>query len=214
LTRFTNTYQIEHSNEVITVTPADLEAFSVLSIRDENIRVRCSERFLLDLYVYAKTAGLNPSMIFEELRALECTVTESRTKQEAKFSRLPLKGLWHKHFFSSHFIPKNMQIANSRGSLESVIEKEFGKYEGLDNTVENCKALARGIVLGNQELFENRAERNQLTGEWIVFAKINAENYYMCIELHETDDHIIYEKVIKACKENFEHLVPVIESYA
>ena len=211
---FINTYQIECSNEVLTVTPKDLEAFSIIFIRDENIRGRCSERFLLDLYVYANTKGLNPSIIFEELRALECTLTESRTKQETKFSRLPLKGLWHKHFFSSHFIAKNMQIANSRGNIESVIEKAFEKYEGLDGTVENCKALARDISLGNYELFENRSERNQLTGEWIVFAKINDENYYMCIEFHETDDHIIYDKVIKACKESFEHLVPVIESYA
>lgn len=214
MTRFINTYQIERNDEVLTVTPKDLEAFSVFFIRDEGIRGRCSERFLLDLYVYANSAGLNPSMIFEELRALECTVSESRTKQETKFSRLPLKGLWHKHFFSSHFIAKNMQIANGRGNIESVIKKAFEKYEGLDRTVENCKALAKDISLGNHDLFENRSDRNQLTGEWIVFAKINSENYYMCIEFHETDDHIIYDKVIKACKENFEHLVPVIESYA
>jgi hypothetical protein len=214
LNRFTNTYQIERNDKVLTVSPAELKGFSEFFIRDENIRERCSERFILDLYVYANTAGLNPAMIFEELEILESPDRQSRTKPETKFSRAPLKGLWHKHFFSSHFIAKNMQIANGRGNINSVIKQALKKFEGMDRTVENCKAIAKEISSGNLELFDKRSESNQLTGEWIVFAKVDSANYYMCIDFHETDDQVVYDKVINACKDNFESLVPIIESYA
>lgn len=214
MSRFKNSYLIDHKGKCFTVTSSDLDSFSRAFVTDEKVRSRCSERFLLDLYVYAETDGLNPAVVIEEITNLDANSEQSRTKPASVFSRLPLKGLWHKHFFSSHFIAKNMQIANGKGNIEAIVEQVFKNYEGMDKTVDNCFAVAKEIAAGNQRLFDNRAGNDQLTGEWIVFAKVDNLNYYLCLEFHGSDDQTIYDKVIAACKNDFEELVPIIESYA
>jgi hypothetical protein len=214
MAKFENTHQIEYNGKVITILPNQLEAFSNRFINDSDILNKCSERFLLDLYVLSNEGGFNPGMIVEELIALESQDKQSQMKSEIQFSRLPLKGLWHTHFFSSRFIAKNMLIANSRGKIDSVIKSVLKKYDGVDRTVENCSKIAREICLGNQGLFDKRSDNNQLTGEWIVYAKVHSKNYYMCIDCHSTADQIIYNKVIKACKADFESILSEVESYA
>lgn len=214
MSRFKNSHSINRKGKSFIVTSSDLDSFSRAFIPDEKIRRRCSERFVLDLYVYAETDGLNPAVVIEEITNLETNSEKSRTKPATAFSRLPLKGLWHKHFFSYHFIAKNMQIANGRGNISAVIDRVLKKYDGMDNTIENCSSIAREIAAGNQQLFESRSDSNQLTGEWIVFAKVDGLNYYMCLEFHDSDDQAVYDKIIAACKQDFEALVPIIESYA
>lgn len=207
---FSNSYQITRNGIDLQITPSGLKEFADLFIRDAKIIERCSEQFVLDLYV----SGLNPAVVIEEIQALERRDKQSRTKPESKFTRPPLKGIWHKHFFSSHFLPQNMLLAYDNGRIDRKIEQVLAKYEGMERTVENCRAVAREVTQGSSDLYNHRRDQNRLTGEWIVFIKHENLNYYMCIDLHISDDQNIYDKVILACEKDFPELKKVVENYA
>lgn len=45
------------------------------------------------------------------------------------------------------------------------------------------------------ESYEKRAMEQKLTGEWIVFAKHEEKNYYLCLATHDLGDQQIFENV-------------------
>ena len=211
---FSNSYQVTHNGVDLKITSSDLEEFFGLFIRYENIIDRCSEQFFLDLYVYAKTSGLNPEVVMEEVQTLERPDKQSKTKPEIMFTRRPLKGLWHKHFFSSHFFAQNILLAHGNGRFDRKMEQVFANNEGMEATVENCMAVVREVKQGSSDLYNHRRDQNRLTGEWIVFIKHEGLNYYMCIDVHLNDgDQNIYDKVLLACEKDFPELRPVVENY-
>ncbi|PMG96788.1 hypothetical protein [Vibrio lentus] len=211
---FSDSYQVTNNGVDLQITSSDLKGFADFFIPDANVRERCSERFILDLYVYANTSGLNPAVVIEEIQALESADKQSRTKPESMFTRKPLKGLWHKHFFSSHFLAQNMLLAHGNGRIDREIEQVLAKYEGMERTVENCMAVAREVSQSSSGLFHDRQNNNRLTGEWIVFIKHESKNYYVCIDFHLNDDENVYGKVLLACEKDFPELKQVVENYA
>ncbi|EGR0143991.1 hypothetical protein ACI1G1_003448 [Vibrio cholerae] len=211
---FSDSYQVTHNGVDLQITPSDLKEFADVFIRDANVIERCSERFVLDLYVYANTSGLNPAIVIEEVQALESSDKQSKTKPELMFTRQPLKGLWHKHFFSRHFLAQNMLLAHGNGRIDRKIEQVFAKYEGIEGTVDNFRALVREVRQGSSDLYKDRQDQSRLTGEWIVFIKHEGLNYYICIDFHLSGDQNIYNKVLLACEKDFPELKQVVENYA
>ncbi|MPX98030.1 hypothetical protein EHW61_15455 [Salinivibrio sp. VYel6] len=211
---FSNSYKVTHNGVDLQISSNDLKGFANSFITDANVIGRCSERFILDLYVYANTSGLNPTVVIEEIQALESPEKQSRTKTESMFQRQPLKGLWHKHFFSSHFLPQNMLLAHGNGRIDKKIEQVFSKYQGMEDTEENYRAITREIRQESSDLYNHRQGQNRLTGEWIVFVKHKSQNYYMCIDSHANDDQNVYDKVILACEKDFPALKQVVENYS
>src|SRR5690554_5893064 len=62
---------------------------------------RYSWLFVLDMYLLEHFQGVDPFPIVDEIRHLENPRFPSRTKPAAEFKYPPLKGLWHKHYFSA-----------------------------------------------------------------------------------------------------------------
>ncbi|MFN5592396.1 MAG: hypothetical protein ACK482_02905, partial [Aphanizomenon sp.] len=53
----------------------------------------------------------NSDLILQEIEILEGkTSNSSSTKSPTQYKHLPLKSLWHKHFFLPDFIPQNLYL--------------------------------------------------------------------------------------------------------
>ncbi|MFC3124332.1 hypothetical protein ACFOD4_04600 [Pseudoroseomonas globiformis] len=55
----------------------------------------------------------------------------------------------------------------------------------------------------HEQLFEGRQQRCALTGEWLIFAKRNGQNYYLCLGIHGEDTSIHRQIVTGGCLEEF-----------
>ena len=127
----------------------------------------------------------------------------TQTKKASKFSRDPLKGLWHKHFFSAHFVAQNISVGLSGGKLNKLINEVMNPEKSDVITKEMISDL---VHRATHEPLENRATDNKLTGEWIIFAKRNDMNYYLCLSTHEAGDENIYQRIYDNCLRDFPFL--------
>ncbi|UGA39274.1 hypothetical protein JOS77_06820 [Chromobacterium haemolyticum] len=126
----------------------------------------------------------------KEIEVLETASGESRTKPATKFNGPFLKGLFHKHHMEDGLPSLSQNLLNAlktyglpdfeRLSIEA--EKE-GRVVSLDD----INAIVNEAVLIN---YQRRANDQQLTGEWIIFAQHKGENYYLCLGKHGQDEKI------------------------
>jgi hypothetical protein len=126
----------------------------------------------------------NPFAVLDELDYLEGIRSASRTKPEAPFKGARLQPFWHKHFFSSRHLLKNIGIRwnladGGNRELDRMIE-EVAREHG-DDPERWINHLTHRLVVGG---FEERTVRG-LTGDWIIFAKHAGANYYIDLATHE-----------------------------
>jgi hypothetical protein len=62
------------------------------------------------------------------------------------------------------------------------------------------------------EPIEGRANDNKLTGEWMVFAKHNQKNYYLCCNTHNAGDQMIFDRIESHCPRDFPFLSALLAS--
>lgn len=167
---------------------------------------RWSWLFAMQLLLHERQNGVDPSLVVAELQALEGQIRTVATKPATQFSHLPLKGLWHKHFFSAHFVPHNLVMQHSRGRLEKLVERVLDPEKHSVVTPELLDQLTYEIVHG---ALEQREADNSLTGEWIVFAKHEGQNYYLSIALHNSGDQSIFDQIESVCFPQFPALRPI-----
>ena len=169
---------------------------------------RCSWLLVADMLVNLEVNGIDPFHIVQEIKALEDKSQLSHAKPETQFKHPPLYPLWHKHYFSAHFLPHNLHAELNRGGkLEKLVNEIFDSNKSPIVTKEMINELSHRVT---HETFESRAKEGRVTGEWLVFAKHNEENFYLCMATHDKGDHAIYEKLAYACKRQF----PMIEPFA
>jgi len=164
---------------------------------------RISELFWLDVYIYDCEFGVDPRAILDELKILEGLESSTQTKAAAMFRREPLKGLWHKHFFSAHFVPQNISNGLAGDKLTDLVEEVMNPEKSSIITQGMIDELAHRVT---HEPLETRAKANKLTGEWIIFAKHDNSNYYLCLSTHEAGDDSIYKRIIEHCIRDFPFL--------
>lgn len=70
-------------------------------------------------------------------------------------------------------------------------------------TKEMRKELTHRILHDSSEA---REAINQLTGEWIVYLRHEAENYYLCCSAHEDGDQFINDRIIMYCLQDFPNI--------
>ncbi|GAA4493314.1 hypothetical protein [Pseudaeromonas paramecii] len=175
---------------------------------DEILGGRYSLLFLLDLYHSFENRSITLDAIMHEVKCLEGEINQSRTKPASQFSRPPLKGLWHKHFYDSNIsgMVQNMMNALNTYSIpyfESKIEE--AKTSGIEQymTVEDIPHIVEDIVSRN---LQKRSEEQRMTGEWIIYANHNGVNYYLCIAKHKEGDESIRKRLDAACLLEFPFL--------
>lgn len=79
----------------------EIEAFIQMTGLDQIVPRRYSFLLVADLFGGFKAGSINPHMVTREIQALEAK-KRTGVRSSSEFKRLPLKGLWHKHYMQSN----------------------------------------------------------------------------------------------------------------
>jgi hypothetical protein len=161
-----------------------------------------SELLWFDMYVLDQEFGVSPHEILKSITNLEAGEPHSGIKPATPFKNPPLNGLWHKHYFSANFLVNNITLALGKNGLENLVNEVFDKSKPIV-TKEMITELAHRVT---NEPIENRDKQGKITGEWIIVAKHNTKNYYLCLNTHDAGDQFIFDRVMQRCTREFPDL--------
>lgn len=192
----TSTYRVENEELVEYANLYGLESL---------IPERYSWLFVFNLMMLERKNGIAPFEIIDEIKCLEGVGPPQQTKPASEFKGAHLKGLWHKHFFAANLSLLAHNISNqlAGGKLEKLVTEIFDPNKSPVVTKEMIGELSHRVVV---ESLEDRAADSKLTGEWIVFAKHQGQNYYLCLTTHESGDENIAQSIKAACLPQFPFL--------
>ena len=164
---------------------------------DEVLGDRYSISFLLDTFFAFKNDLINISAVLDELKYLEGIGPQTHTKSASQFNRNQLKGLWHKHYSDGN-IPELAQ--NVRNALRNYsipyLDEQIRGFETSGETryitEKDVSLIVDDLVSGN--LARRRAEQ-KMTGEWLVYASHEGQNYYLCLAKHNDGYGSIRNKI-------------------
>jgi hypothetical protein len=150
--------------------------------------------------------------ILDELDVLEGRRMTTHTKRESQFKSFPLHPFFHKHFFSAQHLLRNIGIhwgvsdARERNQdLERMINRVAVSHG--DDSEKWPMIMAHEFVMGS---FGARAGQNRLTGDWIIYAKHNGENYYLAVVDHcvegRSNDRQLFDWLRMSCEWEFPFL--------
>jgi hypothetical protein len=173
---------------------------------------------MFEVYCRARVPTLpgDPAKIVAEVRGLE-GLGSSGTRAAEEFDRPPLRGFWKKHY-----------LVGGMGSLAKNIMLGLGKKRrGLRRIVQEHwnpatahlppEAVSRNIANAITNLYADRSLAQELTGEWIVFARHEGQNYYLCLAMHEEvrgDPNVLVERIKNGCVPEFPFLQQQLEHAA
>lgn len=148
---------------------------------------RYAHGFLVELAVNSADRRFNVHAIYDEIGKLEGTDTTPSITKKPSQMRPPLRGLWHKHYFQSNFIPRNLLEETEKmardGRWEAMFAPHYGKY-----VHEIIDQIAHEMVIG---AYERRAQDRRITGEFIVYERqADGSNYYLTLGRHGEWDAI------------------------
>ncbi|ABE39505.1 conserved hypothetical protein [Rhodopseudomonas palustris BisB5] len=190
-------------DRTISISRDRLARFRKLYVPDRDLSARMSEQFLFDMYVLGVAYGISPFEILQSVRHLEAGEPPGGIKPASMFSHPPLRGLWHKHYFSARFMPHNILMGLGGNGLERLIVETMGSSESPVITKDIISELARRVA---NEPLEMRHQQGKITGEWIIFARHSGVHYYLCLSTHDTGDQIIHDQIMKNCLKDFPKL--------
>lgn len=196
-------FDVHSTGQVRTVTQPELSEFAQAVGLDHVEQGRYSWLFALQLFLHMELQEINPFQVIAEIRAMEDGTRSTGTKPATPFAHPPLKGFWHKHFFSARFIPKNILNALSGGRLNTLVNDVLDPAISSIITPEMIKELSHRVV---NETLEMRQAHDKLTGEWIVFAQHGGRNYYLTLSTHSAGDQSIYDQIESVCFPQFPFL--------
>jgi len=162
---------------------------------------RISRCFWFDLLLLNARYGIWPGEVLRPVLDVENGEPSTGIKIATQFIREPLRGLWHKHWFSARFLPSNLLAsANRRDSMDFIWD--IAK-EGDILTEDIIKQIAHRLTI---TAFQERSASKKVTGEWIIFLKRGGVNYYLCLGTHQTGDQRILDKITSICSLDFQDL--------
>jgi hypothetical protein len=164
---------------------------------------RMSELLWMDIYTFDAAFGVSPHDILAAITTLEHGEPPSGVKPATQFKNLPLKGLWHKHFFSAHFVVKNILLGLGKTGLKNLVDEVMDPAKSPVITQEMINELVHRVTF---ETFETRDTRKKLTGEWLIYARHEGRNYYLCLNTHGAEDQFIYARIMEHCVREFPDL--------
>lgn len=191
---------------------ADLQRFADAIGLERAAPGRYSAVILLELYARMMNPNIpgDPRKVVAEISALEGKRDSVGTKPATEFSHPPLKGLWHKHYIFDGLpsLVTNIQLGLGKTGTKRLVDEIFDPSVSPVVTKEMVNQLAMEVVHGT---LDRRREAQRLTGEWIVFARHNGENYYLCLGTHDSGDDAIFGKVKELCPLEFPFLAGMFE---
>lgn len=168
---------------------------------------RIGRCFWFDLLALTERYRVAAHDVLLPLLQLECGEPAMGLKLATPFTRAPLKGLWHKHWFSPRFLPANIvAVTQRKGSMDWIWEIA---QEGDVLTEELISQIAHRMTIG---AFESRHAAKQLTGEWIIFLPRDGLNYYLCLGTHRIGDDRLDDKIRTVCSLDFPEIAQWIDA--
>jgi hypothetical protein len=142
----------------------------------------------VSLALVLRLAGYSDDVVpvLRQIDALEGLKQKTTVREERQFKHPPLFPFWHAHYFASRHALRNIgerwNIARGQGNrdLQAAISA-VAKQHGHDPDTWP-RALAHRVFI---EGMTERANANRLTGDWIIYAKHNGQNYYLDLAQHE-----------------------------
>jgi len=191
------------------VRQKELDDYAIMFGLDRIAKDRYSSLFVVNLMLLESINGVDPLQVIDEIKALEGLGLSLQTKQEAEFKGMHLKGLWHKHFLPAlpSVLAHNITNHLGKNGTQKVVEKVFSSSNSPVITHDMINELAHDLVVGSME---ERAAKDKLTGEWIVYAKENNVNYYLGIWRHDAGDEKIAETIKSTCVPQFSFLAKYV----
>ncbi|MGV8830928.1 MAG: hypothetical protein ACOH2N_03050 [Devosia sp.] len=191
------------------VTEGDLQAFRNLYLGRFAWQSRVSDLCVVKMIGYQRVNGLDPIEIIETLKALEGDAVRM-TKRPTRYRQLPLKGLWHCHFFAAQFMPANMLAALEGNIFPRIAQDEYADLlaSGEQPSEERVEKFVARLM---DETLDKRAREHRLTGEWIVYLPRDGQNYYLSVTAHNAGDAETFEEIMKICPVSFPELALWIE---
>lgn len=189
-------------NERISITNHGLLEYAKQIRLNDAAEGRFSWLFALDVMMFEKMYGIDSSQIVSEIRAME-EGGGSMTKAPTQFTREPLRGLWHKHYFSPRFLPQNILSELPKKKMRRLAEEVFDTTRSDVITEEMIAEFSYRVSV---ESFEERGADKRVTGEWIVFAKHSGKNYYLCLSTHNAGDDVVAQRIKDVCYPQFPFL--------
>lgn len=158
---------------------------------------RYTNLFVFKLYLFIEFEDIECDFILEEIKALEgLSNMAPATKPPTKFTREPLKGLWHQHFFASRFAEKNIAAHMTSKRVSETVDRICVPSEPI-LTPKMLDDLAAALTTG---AFLEREDNCKLTGEWIVFAEHGGQKYYLTLAPHpegKEGDQRLFDEIKK-----------------
>jgi len=174
---------------------------------------RYSFLLVLDLFGGAMSGRRNAAKVMREIRALEGVGPPSQMKPPIQNKHPPLKGLWHKHYFGEGVpaVAINVRKGLGRFGLPYAAQKIKEAREAGEErffTPEDLIAIANDVVHGHMD----RLRVGQgLTGEWLVYAEHERQNYYLGLTTHDPAAHDEMRRKIDAmCCAEFPFLAELL----
>lgn len=190
----------------------ELSNFAKLSGLEKIASGRYSILFLLALYGGLQSGQQNPWKIIDEIEILEGHQKKSGLKQASLFNRDPLKGLWHKHYLEDGLASMARNLGRGLGKygipwFQKGIADAKSSGEERYVTEGDIADIANDTVAGN---WERLKKDSALTGEWLIFARHENQNYYLCLARHKSDLQIIRKQIDEICVREFPFLINIL----
>lgn len=132
----------------IHVGEADLARFAMGMGLDKIAPGRYSKLFAFKLLLYTQFQGVEADFIIEEVKALEGLPNRAvNTKPATQFTRPPLKGLWHQHFFDARFVAQNLLTHMQSKEFKQELQRIFDPIKSKVVTEDMVKALAHAASI-------------------------------------------------------------------
>jgi hypothetical protein len=165
---------------------------------------RHSALFALSIFGEFKVGRLNPFRLGQEIKALESGEANG-LKPPIQSRHLPLKGLWHKHYMQPSLRSAALNVQHGLKEFGiPFFQQKIREAEAAEElrfvSPEHVKPIVTDLVEGNWKRLQ---AADKITGEWIVFAKYNGENYYLALATHDKSTHDDLRRRIDAicCRE-------------
>jgi len=173
---------------------------------------RYSFLLLLELYARDKSGRQNTKAVIDEIEFLEGFQKKSGSKQASPLHHEKLKGLWHKHYLEDGLASMARNLSRGLGkygipSFEKGIADAQLSGEERYVTEGDIAHIVNDAVAGNWDRLKNDSA---LTGEWIIFARHENQNYYLCLARHKTNPQILRSQIDAVCVREFPFLINIL----
>lgn len=149
--------------------------------------------------------------VLHEINVLEGLASNSSTKEPTQFRRPPLHPFWHKHFSTPRHLTRNMGERwglkeSGNRDFSAIVDKAAAEYGDQPELWQ--KWLAYQVWMGG---LDDRVAAQRMTGDWIIFAKHEGQNFYLGLATHDEghrDPDALYQKLRGGSAFEFPFLFP------